>query len=655
MKLISLYIENFGGLHGFSLNFSEGLTTVCRPNGFGKTTLAEFIRAMFYGFPRKGRSLEKSPREKYTPWQGGVWGGNLVFSHEGHTYRLERTFGAVPKQDTFALIDQETGKQTRRFSENIGMELFGLDGESFARSVYLPQTAEKGSLTTAGIQAKLSNLVEDQEDIGNFDRAVAALKTARSACLPYRGTGGEVARAVEQLARLQEEETCLSARQAELERMDAELPGLQAQLEAHKRSRTELAGCIRQASADGLRREYGALVRRQEQLVQKRDALLARYESGMPTEQQLQQCQENLDLTRQLRRERTEILEILAGMPENRPGIGRILLWIAAVCGILTGAVLTAMELLPWAWAALAVGVLAGAGALVCRGRTGDRAKRSDLMAEAEEKARAAAEHETAAKVFLRKYSDASPLRETLRNICSDCREFRETEAALAAISREIAAFRRVHGEMLPLSTAAPGESLERMQEREQLLLERIEQLSATVAEQRRNRDLLVQDLSRLSSIREEKKRWQERLVRCRERAGLLDDTVNFLYQARENLQTGYLQPLRESFSGYMETLAGENGGGILMTPELEVQLERAGQSRRMGYFSAGQTDLVLLCMRFALVDALFARKRPVVILDDPFVNLDDAHLALALRMLQVLAEDRQILYMTCSESRSPK
>jgi uncharacterized protein YhaN len=187
------------------------------------------------------------------------------------------------------------------------------------------------------------------------------------------------------------------------------------------------------------------------------------------------------------------------------------------------------------------------------------------------------------------------------------------------------------------------------------LLLERIEQLSAAVAEQNRNRDLLVQDLSRLSSIREEKKYWQERLVRCRERAGLLDDTVNYLYQARENLQTGYLQPLRESFSGYMETLAGEDGGGILMTPELEVQLERAGQSRRMGYFSAGQTDLVLLCMRFALVDALFARQRPLVILDDPFVNLDDAHMALALRMLQVLAEDRQILYMTCSESRSPK
>ena len=53
MKLISCYIENFGGLSQFSQEFGPGLTVIREDNGFGKTTLAEFIRAMFYGFPRK--------------------------------------------------------------------------------------------------------------------------------------------------------------------------------------------------------------------------------------------------------------------------------------------------------------------------------------------------------------------------------------------------------------------------------------------------------------------------------------------------------------------------------------------------------------------------------------------------------------------------
>ena len=58
MKLISLYIENFGCLHQYDLEFRDGLTVIREPNGFGKTTLAEFIRAMFYGFPRAAKTLD---------------------------------------------------------------------------------------------------------------------------------------------------------------------------------------------------------------------------------------------------------------------------------------------------------------------------------------------------------------------------------------------------------------------------------------------------------------------------------------------------------------------------------------------------------------------------------------------------------------------
>ena len=123
MKLIGLYIENFGGLQKYSLNFEMGITSVIQPNGFGKTTLAEFIRAMFYGFPRKSKTLEKSLRQKYTPWGGGQFGGNLTFEYDGKHYRVERTFGANPKGDTFAVIDLETNRKTNLFPEELGQKL----------------------------------------------------------------------------------------------------------------------------------------------------------------------------------------------------------------------------------------------------------------------------------------------------------------------------------------------------------------------------------------------------------------------------------------------------------------------------------------------------------------------------------------------------
>ena len=94
MKLKRCYIENFGTLHDFSYEFEEGLNTVCRDNGWGKTTFAVFIKAMFYGMeyaPRK--KTAENERKKYFPWQGGNFGGSIEFTVGEKEYRLQRYFG----------------------------------------------------------------------------------------------------------------------------------------------------------------------------------------------------------------------------------------------------------------------------------------------------------------------------------------------------------------------------------------------------------------------------------------------------------------------------------------------------------------------------------------------------------------------------------
>ena len=49
MRLISLYIENFGNLSAYKYNFDSNLSSFYEENGYGKTTLVSFIKAMFYG------------------------------------------------------------------------------------------------------------------------------------------------------------------------------------------------------------------------------------------------------------------------------------------------------------------------------------------------------------------------------------------------------------------------------------------------------------------------------------------------------------------------------------------------------------------------------------------------------------------------------
>ena len=42
-------IENYGKISGLDMKFSGGINEITEDNGFGKTTIASFIKAMFYG------------------------------------------------------------------------------------------------------------------------------------------------------------------------------------------------------------------------------------------------------------------------------------------------------------------------------------------------------------------------------------------------------------------------------------------------------------------------------------------------------------------------------------------------------------------------------------------------------------------------------
>ena len=106
MRLLRCHIENFGVLSGFDYEFPEGLAVICRENGFGKSTLAAFLKAMFYGLPRTGaHNVTENERRRFEPWQGGKFGGFLEFEYQGAAYRVTRYFGKTAAKDTFSLRD----------------------------------------------------------------------------------------------------------------------------------------------------------------------------------------------------------------------------------------------------------------------------------------------------------------------------------------------------------------------------------------------------------------------------------------------------------------------------------------------------------------------------------------------------------------------
>lgn len=190
MKLIDCYIENFGKLSDFKLSFSPGLNTVKNDNGYGKTTLSVFIKAMFFGLDAtKKTRLEANDRKRYLPWQSGRCGGSLTFEANGKRYLMERTFSDKASKDTFKLYDKRTGKESTDFTENIGEELFGIDADGFERTVFLSEANLSGKNENKSVSAKLSDLVGCDGDLSVMDDAIELLEKQRKIYRKRGGTG----------------------------------------------------------------------------------------------------------------------------------------------------------------------------------------------------------------------------------------------------------------------------------------------------------------------------------------------------------------------------------------------------------------------------------------------------------------------------------
>ena len=176
MKLISMHVDDFGGLHNYDYIFSDGLNVVLHDNGWGKTTMAAFLKAMLYGYDtRRSKDITENERKRYLPWQGGRYGGSLDFEAEGMRYRITRTFGETPRFDTVKIINLDTRTTARIPPDKIGETLFHLDANAFQRSVFINQNGLSIDGAASSIHTRLNTLVSQANDVAAFDGAIARL------------------------------------------------------------------------------------------------------------------------------------------------------------------------------------------------------------------------------------------------------------------------------------------------------------------------------------------------------------------------------------------------------------------------------------------------------------------------------------------------
>lgn len=286
MKLIKCHIENYGNIGDADYSFDGKLTELCEENGYGKTTLASFIKAMFYGLPaytdREKNDKDLPERKRYYPFNGGKFGGSLTFEMGSTEYRIERFFGKKSaKDDTLAVYCNN--KKFNGFGDDVGKAVFGLDKDSFNRTVFVNSDAID-ICATGGISAKLNNFVTDLKNGNTVDAVVGVIEKAKKKLKADKGGNGsiketnqEVSDITDSIRNLKSIEKSLESSYAEASKLKQNIMRQNAEIEEIK-SRNLLIEHWQQ---------YEKLSDSQNRIACELDGLNEKYPHGIPTESEI--------------------------------------------------------------------------------------------------------------------------------------------------------------------------------------------------------------------------------------------------------------------------------------------------------------------------------------------------------------------------------
>ena len=156
---------------------------------------------------------------------------------------------------------------------------------------------------------------------------------------------------------------------------------------------------------------------------------------------------------------------------------------------------------------------------------------------------------------------------------------------------------------------------------------------------------------SAMENASEEYENRSEKLEEMRLRYETIKKTREYLAAARDSFNTRYIKDIQASFDKYYAMLAGDEKK-FTIDANLNVTYLEQGAPRIPDTLSEGYQDLVGLCRRVAMADAMYTAEKPFLVLDDPFVNLDDRKLKGAAEFIKKISEEYQVLYFTCQTAR---
>lgn len=655
MKLINCDIENFGCFSNFHMDFNEGCNVIHEENGWGKSTMAAFLRVMFYGFENGAKRDEyENERKRYMPWQGGVYGGKLTFETDGHRYTVIRTFGNKEADDTFVVRDCSTNLETDIFSDKIGVELFNIDSSSFIRSVFISQNDCETKLTD-GINAKLGNIADNTDDINNFEKVDKELKDILNKMSPKRSTGS--------IAKLKSEITELEMELSLLPKKEAAIKENRQLLEKAKNNRTNLENEIKEISEKvntlnaeiKICKEKDELYKLTVEEKSEFDELGKIFLSGVPDEDEISQMKEKWVVglgkkeslvTTKLYLENQELVFANSKKPATKL---YVFMWVMAAVALCTSA---SMFFYKHTFIGVFIAVMAVAMAVIGFVMKNSKPKEVkepesilQLREELNNTRKMVDDIETIVRSFIQTYGG----KYESDNVSSD----------LDRIHRNVVRIKELLSKQQKYSNTASTEVFDKQNRVSEYQVvigvnkDQCEKLTANINQYMLNITRLEEEYDSIFQKKELLDAKKEQLIEDTRKYELIGKTKDILEEAKVSFGQKFMKPISDGFTKYISIIDKIGATKYIIDANGEISIEEKGRDHDKRFMSAGYRDLIGVSMRMALVDAMFKDEKPFVIFDDPFINMDENKTEGALKFLEEISKEYQVVYFTCHKSRA--
>ena len=632
MKLLKCHIENFGKLSNFDYDFQDGINIIKAENGFGKTTFASFIKAMFYGLEGKRNTKVLIDRKKYEPWQGGKFGGNIEFELQGKKYKLERFFEKKETDDVFKLYDLSTNLETKDFSQNIGEEIFKLDKEAYERSSFISGQNMETSMNDS-INAKLGNILESENDVNSSEKA---LKTLDDAIKFYKKTGGrgEINEASLKKSQLEQklEESKINEKNLEERKLAFEKLKKQIleKIELKEKYRKDLHTINEETAKKAKQEQYKLLKSQLDESKNKLQEFENKNKENFDLQEKIEYNKNKLEKIE------NNIFNIESKIKSNKK-IGLTFMVIAIILAVIS--LVLYLKNITVVGIILAVCCLISAFIFVVFSFT--IAKTKGIL---ENKNQEKENLETMSKTLnsimekqqLENENEFSKLSNDYNAKLQNFELF-EKQNNIQELISYVPSNITTNKEELEQNLNTLNKEINRLNDEKNYIQNKIEDLEASL-----DTFELENEIDEIASKIEE----------MQENLDILEKTKKYLNTAKEQFSSHYLKGMQDSFIKNLEIINGSKIE-VNLDVNLNAEVNENGSNKKIDFLSTGYKDLIYICMRLSLIDSLFEEEKPFIVLDDPFVNLDEEKIENAMKLVKAKAEEYQIIYFVCHESRA--